>query len=104
MTAFIVIPMPLIIIGMLASSLSILLEVVGCPKDRFAEEIFFFMQNCCVKTNHTHSLVEQFINCCLCHYTPYVTASKAIYTHGIVVSHYSTSSDNWSLPVDTAMS
>ena len=35
--------MPLIIIGMLASSLSILLEVVGCPKDRFAEEIFFFV-------------------------------------------------------------
>ena len=37
------------------------------------------MQNCCVITNHTHSLVEQFINCCLCHYTPYGTASKAIY-------------------------
>ena len=41
---------------------------------------------------------------CQCHYTPYGTASKAAWPYVTEVSGYSTSSDTWSLPVDTAMS
>ena len=70
--------------------------MVRGPKDRFAEEIFFLVQNCCVVTNHTHSLVETTAACATILHILALLAKPYIWPHGIVVSHYSTSSDNWS--------